>query len=209
MTCSPPRGTGRSSAGASGRTTTTGCSLASARRASRRRHTPGTSISASTPRSCTRASAWASSVRWPGSAASPTSGRRSRSRARSTSCGRERLALLHLVPQRVQLLQARPSDHESALVREPLQRLEPPAELVVRPRERALGIDAELARQVHDREQQIAEFGFNRLRFPAVVRESFRVSRFPFELRGLFLHLRDRPTPLGPAETPPVSRRVA
>src|SRR3989441_10834356 len=108
------------------------------------------SISASTARSCTRASAWASAVRWPGSAAAPTSGRRSRSRARSTSCGRERLALFHLVPQRVQVLQAGASHHESALVRELLQRREPPAELVVRPRERVVGIDAELARHVHD-----------------------------------------------------------
>ncbi len=86
-------------------------------------------------------------------------------------------------------------------MRELLQRREPPAELVVRPRERVVGIDAELARRVHHGEQQIAEFGFDRFPFPATVRESFRASRFPFELRGLFLHFRERPARIGPVES--------
>src|SRR5881296_463573 len=88
-TCWRRRGTARSSGAASARTTTTGCSRASARRSFPRRRTAGTWISASTGRSSTRALGWAWSARSRGSVASRTFARRSHFRGRCTSCGRE------------------------------------------------------------------------------------------------------------------------
>src|SRR5437667_1165071 len=211
-TCSPPKGTGRSSAAASARTITTSCSGASARRSCPKTRTAGTWTSASTARSYTPGSGLAWSAPWRGSAASRTSARQSRSRARCTSCGREisdgttskgmtlQGLSLHLVPQPVQLFQACPSDVHAALRREPLHCLEPPPELVVRPLERRAGINAQLARQVHDGEQEITDLIPQRMPHPAA-----RIPHLDFELHDLFFHLVERSRRIGPIE--PHARR--
>src|SRR5437667_9633347 len=231
-TCSPPKGTGRSSAAASARTITTSCSGASARRSYPKTRTAGTWTSASTARSYTPGSGSAWSAPWRGSAASRTSARQSRSRVRCTGSGREETVCvivwqfqracgaqddrparsarskgmtlqglsLHLVPQPVQLFQACPSDVHAALRREPLHCLEPPPELVVRPLERRAGINAQLARQVHDGEQEITDLIPQRMPHPAA-----RIPHLDFELHDLFFHLVERSRRIGPIE--PHARR--
>src|SRR5207302_10802639 len=168
--CSRPKGTAKSSGAASAKTTTTSCSRGSVRSSCRRTPTAGISTCASTARSCTPASGSAWSARWRGSAASRTSARRSRSRARCTNCGR-RSARLHLVPQPVQVPQTHAAQLESALLDQPLHGLEAPRELVVRLLERRAGIDAQLAREVDDREQEVAQLILQPFPFP--------LSRFP------------------------------
>ena len=63
----------------------------------------------------------------------------------------------------------------------PFQRAEPPCELVVGLPQRRLGFDAELARQVGDREEQIAHFFFGPLAAPRPRRSSRAVRRPPPE----------------------------
>src|SRR5438093_208667 len=67
---------------------------------------------------------------------------------------------LHLVPQPVQLVERRAANLDAALLGEQLHRLEPPRELVIRPLECGARVDGELAREIHHREQQIADLIF-------------------------------------------------
>src|SRR4029077_19314381 len=83
------------------------------------------------------------------------------------------LPLFYLLPQPIQLLEApppplpprplaAPPPHPHPPPRgQPLDLPETPGELVVRPGQHGLGIDAELAREIHDREQQIAYLFLN------------------------------------------------
>src|SRR4029077_9748286 len=89
--------------------------------------------------------------------------RRPRNCEKTGGVGRdgEPLAPLHFVPQRVQLLEARPPHVHSALLGEPFDPLEAPLELVVRFLERGAGIDRQLASQVYYREEKVTDFAFD------------------------------------------------
>ena len=69
---------------------------------------------------------------------------------------------LHLVPQRIQLLEPALRHVDPALRRQPLDRREPRRELRVRLVERERRVHAGLAAQVHHREQQVAELRLER-----------------------------------------------
>src|SRR5207248_550431 len=83
----------------------------------------------------------------------------------------------------------RPSQLYAPSLRQLLHLLEAPLELFIGPLERPAGIDLELAGEVDDREQQIADFILDRFPFPLSrfpFRFPFPLSRFPLYLRDLF-----------------------
>src|SRR5439155_24339923 len=84
------------------------------------------------------------------------------------------LCRLGLFPQLVERCKARSPQLYAPGCSEAFHRFEALAELLVRTLERRARIDRQLAREVHDREQQIAQLGLRRFPFP--------FSRFPLQL---------------------------
>src|SRR2546422_545991 len=92
-------------------------------------------------------------------------------------------------------LQTRPSQLQAPGLRQPLHCLEAPLELVVGTLEGRARVDRELARDIHDGEQQVADLIFQPFPLPA--------SRFPFEFCELLLHLLERSLRIRPIEPDP------
>ncbi len=157
------KGTARSSAGRSARTTTTGCWRGSVARGSIRRRTGGTSTCGSTAASCTRGSGWDWNAPWRGSAAFRTSARRSRSRARSIASIRSARGGAHS--------SAFASFQSASRASSPASRQDdaraPRASASIRPNrrrnlsfaaaERGVGLHPRLPRQVDHGEEQVAD----------------------------------------------------
>src|SRR5207245_6763714 len=89
------------------------------------------------------------------------------------------LSPLYFVPQLVQLLETRPPDLQPPLCGQPLDLPEAPGELVVRPRQRGLRVDVELAREIYDGEQEIAYLFLNGREWGAGSGTLRRSLRFP------------------------------
>src|SRR5207253_11380782 len=97
--------------------------------------------------------------------------------------------------------EARSPDIHSALRRQPLDPLEPPPELLVRPLERSARVDRELAREIHDGEEEIADL-FRDARERGAGRGTLR-RQLRLQLLSLFPYLLKRPAFVGPVERQP------
>src|SRR5207247_8516978 len=100
----------------------------------------------------------------------------------------------------VEPVKARAAAVPAALLGGPLDSLEPPLEFVVRPLERRTGVNRQLAREVDDGKEEIADLILEGVTHPA--------SRFPhldFELPHLLSHLLHRSFRIRPIE--PHARR--
>src|SRR4029078_9650064 len=102
------------------------------------------------------------------------------------------LAPLRIVPQRVHLFERRGPGRLAALGQPVLDELEAALELRSRVDERVLGVDAELASEVHDGEQEIAELAVDRGRVAGPRRRA--------DLVDLLADLVERALPARPVE---------